>query len=155
MLVDNAAVGAAAPLLQSNVDLMEEMIKLNVVALMRLTYAAARVFAARGHGAIINISSVAAIAPEMLNGVYGGTKAFVLTFSQSLHHEFADKGVRVQVVLPGATSTAFLDTAGMPGSNPPADTGMPGGEMGDAALAGLYLGELATYPSCPSTASCD
>src|SRR6266478_5041229 len=63
------------------------------VALMHLTYAAASVFAARGYGAIINISSVAAIAPEMLNGVYGGTKAFVLTFSQSLHREFADKGV--------------------------------------------------------------
>ena len=37
------------------------------------------------------------------DGVYGGTKAFVLSFLQSLHHEFADKGVRVQVVLPGAT----------------------------------------------------
>src|SRR5260370_33909716 len=119
MLVDNAAVGAAAPLLQSNVDLIEEMIKINVVALMRLIYAAAPVFAARGHGAIINISSVTAIAPEMLNGVYGGTEAFVLAFSQSLHHEFADKGVRVQVVLPGATSTAFWDTAGSPVKNPP------------------------------------
>ena len=155
MLVNNAGVGAAAPLLQSNVDLMEEMIKLNVVALMRLTYAAAPVFAARGHGAIINISSVAAIAPEMLNGVYGGTKAFVLTFSQSLHHEFADKGVRFQVVLPGATSTAFWDTAGMPVSNLPGDRVMPVGEMVDAALAGLDLGELVTIPSLPHMADWD
>ena len=152
MLVNNAGVGAAAPLLQSNVDLMEEMIELNVVALMRLTYAAAPVFAARGHGAIINISSVAAIAPEMLNGVYGGTKAFVLTFSQTLHHEFADKGVRFQVVLPGATSTAFWDAAGMPVSNLPADRVMPVGEMVDAALAGLDLGELVTIPCLPHMA---
>jgi short-subunit dehydrogenase len=94
-----------------------------VVALMRLTYAAASVFAARGHGAIINIPSVAAI-------------AFVLTFSQSLHHEFADKGVRFQVVLPGATSAAV----------------MPVGEMVDAALAGLDLGELVTIPSLPHDA---
>ncbi len=144
MLVNNAGVAAAAPLLQSNVDLMEEMIKLNVVALMRLIYAAAPVFAARGHGAIINISSVTAIAPEMLNGVYGGTEAFVLAFSQSLHHEFADKGVRVQVVLPGATSTAFRDAAGM-----------PVGEMVDAALAGLDLGELVTIPSLPHMADWD
>ena len=144
-----------APLLQSNVDLMEEMIKLNVVALMRLTYAAAPVFAARGHGAIINISSVAAIAPEMLNGVYGGTKAFVLTFSQSLHHEFADKGVRFQVVLPGATTTAFWDTAGMPVSNLPADRIMPVGEMVDAALAGLDRGELVTIPSLSHMADWD
>ncbi len=139
MLVNNAGVGAAAPLLQSNVDLMEEMIKLNVVALMRLTYAAAPVFAARGHGAIINISSVAAM----------------LAFSQSLHHEFADKGVRFQVVLPGATSTAFWDTAGMPVSKLPADRVMPVGEMVDAALAGLDLGELVTIPSLPYMADWD
>jgi short-subunit dehydrogenase len=101
MPVNNAGLGAAAPLLQSNVDLMEDMIKFNVVALMRLTYAAAPVFAARGHGAIINISSVAAIAPEVFNGVYAGTKTFVLTFSHSLRHEFADKSVQFQVVLPG------------------------------------------------------
>jgi short-subunit dehydrogenase len=134
---------------------MEEMIKLNVVALMRLTYAAGPVFAARGHGAIINISSVAAIAPEMLNGVYGGTKAFVLAFSQSLHHEFADKGVRVQVVLPGATSSAFWETAGMPASNVPAERGMAVGEMVDAALVGLDIGEFVTIPALPQIADWD
>jgi uncharacterized protein len=155
MLVNNAGVGAVAPMMLSDVDRMEEMIKLNVVALMRLAYAAAPAFAARGHGAIINISSVAAIAPEMLNGVYGGTKAFVLSFSQSLHHELADKGVQVQVVLPGATSTAFWDTAGVPVGNLPADSVMPVGKMVDAALAGLDLGELVTIPSLPYMAAWD
>jgi uncharacterized protein len=155
MLVNTAEVGAVAPMMHSDVNRMEDMIKLNVVALMRLTYAAAPVFAARGHGAIVNISSVAAIAPEILNGVYGGTKAFVLTFSQSLHHEFADKGVRVQVVLPGATSTALWDTAGMPVSNLPAERIMPVGEMVDAALAGLDFGELVTIPSLPHIADWD
>lgn len=155
MLVNNAGVGAVAPMMDSDVDLMEDMVKLNVVALMRLTYAAAPLFAARGHGAIINVSSVAAIAPEMLNGVYGGTKAFVLTFSRSLHQELVDKGVRVQVVLPGATSTAFWDTAGMPVSRLPADRVMPVGEMVDAALAGLDLGEPVTIPSLPHIADWD
>ena len=86
MLVNNAGVGAVAPMMHSDVDRMEEMIKLNVVALMRLTYAAAPVFAARGHGAIINISSVAAIAPETLNGVYGrdeGVRADILAIAAS------------------------------------------------------------------------
>ncbi len=153
MLVNNAEVGAVAPMMHSDVDMMEDVIKLNVVALMRLTYAAAPVFAARGHGAIINISSVPAIAPEILNGVYGGTKAFVLTFSQSLQHEFADKGVRVQVVLSGATSTAFWDTAGMPVGNLPAERIMPVGEMVDAALAALDVGELVTIPCLPHIAN--
>ena len=155
MLVNNAGVGAAAPMMQSDVDMMEEMIKLNVVALTRLTYAAAPAFASRGRGTIINIASIVAIAPEMLNGVYGGTKAFVLALSRSLHHELADKGVRVQAVLPGATATGFWDAAGRPLSMLPAKIVMPVGEMVDTALAGLDLGEFATIPSLPDMADWD
>jgi len=155
MLVNNAGIGAAAQVLQSDVDIMDEIINLNVGALTRLTYAAALAFAARGRGTIINIASIVAIAPEMLNGVYGGTKAFVLALSRSLHHELADKGVRVQAVLPGATATGFWDIAGRPLSMLPAKIVMPVGEMVDAALAGLDLGEFATIPSLPDMADWD
>ena len=105
LLVNNAGVGAAGPLLNSDVEKMDEMIRLNVGALTRLTYAAVPGFVARDGGSIINIASIVAISPETLNGVYGGSKAFVLAFSQSLRHELANTGVRVQVVLPGATAT--------------------------------------------------
>src|ERR1700722_20133260 len=80
LLVNNAGVGAAAPLLGSDVEKMDEMIRLNVGALTRLTYAAAPGFVARGGGTIINISSIVAISPETLNGVYCASKAFVLAF---------------------------------------------------------------------------
>src|ERR1700722_17840409 len=86
LLVNNAGVGAAAPLLGSDIEKMDEMIRLNVGALARLSYAAAPGFVARGAGTIINISSIVAVSPETLNGVYGGSKAFVLAFSQSLQH---------------------------------------------------------------------
>jgi uncharacterized protein len=155
MLVNNAGIGAAAQVLQSDVDMMDEIINLKVGALTRLTYAAALAFAARGRGTIINIASIVAIAPEMLNGVYGGTKAFVLALSRSLHHELADKGVRVQAVLQGATATGFWDIAGRPLSKLPAKIVMPVGEMVDAALAGLDLGEFATIPSLPDIADWD
>jgi short-subunit dehydrogenase len=155
MLVNSAGVGAVAPLLQSDVDEMEEMIKLNVSVLARLTYAAASAFAARGKGTIINISSSVAIGPDTLNGVYGGTKAFVLAFSQSLRHELEGKGVRVQVVLPGATLTEFWNVAGMAEHNLPSEIIVPVGEMVDAALAGLELGEFATIPSLPDIADWD
>src|ERR1700728_1783174 len=102
LLVNNAGVGAAAPLLDSDIDKMDEMIALHVRALTRLTYAAAPGFVARGGGAFINIASIVAISPETLNGVYGGSKAYVLAFSQSLQHELGPKGVRIQAVLPGA-----------------------------------------------------
>ena len=75
LLANNAGVGATAPLLASEVDKMVEMIELNVTALTRLTYAVVPGLVARGGGAIINIASIVGIAPEVLNGVYGGTKA--------------------------------------------------------------------------------
>jgi len=152
MLVNNAGVGAAGPLLVSDVDKMSDMIALNVGALTRLTYAVVPGYVARGTGTIVNIASIAAIAPEALNGVYGGSKAFVLAFSRSLHHELAEKGIRVQAVLPGATATEFWDAAGFPLRNVPAAILMSAEDMVDAALAGLDQGELVTIPSLPDAA---
>ncbi|MGF9760770.1 SDR family oxidoreductase [Microvirga sp. 0TCS3.31] len=146
MLVNNAGIGGAAPLLASDVDAMDRMIRLNVLALTRLTYAAAPAFVERGIGTIINIASIVAISPETLNGVYGGSKAFVLAFSQSLQHELAEKGVRIQAVLPGATATEFWDIAGLPVSNLPSEIVMAAPDLVDAALAGLDQGETVTIP---------
>ena len=152
MLVNNAGVGATAPLLAADVDAMERMVDLDVTALMRLTYAAAPAFVARGRGTIVNIASIAAIGPEILNGVYGGAKSFVLAFSQSLHHELAGKGLRIQAVLPGATATDFWGIAGTPVEHLPGEIVMPASAMVDAALAGLDAGELVTIPALPDAA---
>jgi short-subunit dehydrogenase/pimeloyl-ACP methyl ester carboxylesterase len=149
LLVNNAGIGAVAPLLASDIDKMEDMIALNVGALTRLTYAAVPGFVARGGGTIINIGSIVGIVPEILNGVYGGTKAFVLAFSQSLQHELADKNVRIQVVLPGAVATDFWGLAGTPVEELPSEIVMRADEMVDAALAGLDQGEVITIPSLP------
>lgn len=155
LLVNNAGVGATAPLLASDIDKMEEMIAINVNALTRLTYAAVPGFVARGAGTLINIASIVAVSPETLNGVYGGSKAFVLAFSQSLHHELGDKGVRVQAVLPGATATEFWGIAGLPVQHLPSEIVMTAEDMVDAALAGLDQGEQVTIPSLPSQAEWD
>ncbi|HVS54274.1 MAG TPA: SDR family oxidoreductase [Opitutaceae bacterium] len=146
LLVNNAGLGAVTPLLQSDADRMDEMIAVNIRALTRLTYAAAPGFAARGRGALINIASIAAIGPEILNGVYGASKAFVLALTQSLHHELVPKGVRVQAVLPGATATEFWDVAGLPHSNLPEGSVMSAEAMVDAALVGFDRGEVVTIP---------
>jgi short-subunit dehydrogenase len=155
VLVNNAGVGATDPLVTSDVDKMEDMIRLNVTALTRLTYAAVPAFVGRGSGTIINISSVVAIGPELLNGVYGGTKAFVLALTQSLVHEIADKGVRVQAVLPGPTATEFWDIAGKPVHQLPTQIVMSADDLVDAALAGLDLGETITIPSLANQAEWD
>ena len=155
MLVNNAGVGATTPLLQSKIGKMEQMITLNISVLTRLAYAAAPAFVSRGAGTIINIASIVAVAPEMLNGVYGASKAFVLAFSQSLQHELADKGVRVQAVLPGATATEFWSIAGMPIERLPQGIVMSAEDLVDAALAGLKQGEVITIPSLPDRADWD
>lgn len=155
LLVNNAGFGGAGELLQSDVDRMEEMVDVNVTAVMRLTYAAVPGFVARRGGTIVNIASIVAIGPEILNGVYGGSKAFVLAFSQSLRKELADKGVRVQVVLPGATATEFWTHAGLPVDNLPTAWVMTPENLVDAALAGLDRGEFATIPSLQDGAEWD
>jgi short-subunit dehydrogenase len=155
VLVNNAGFGAAAPLLDADVDQMEAMISLNVTALTRLTYAAAPAFVAHGGGTIINIASIVAIAPEILNGVYGASKAYVLALSQSLNHELADKGLRVQAVLPGATATDFWNVAGVSMDQLPHGIVMSAEDMVDAALAGLDQGERVTIPALPEAADWD
>jgi short-subunit dehydrogenase len=155
MLVNNAGIGSAVPLLNADVDQMEAMIELNVTALTRLTYAVAPRFAESGHGTIVNIASIVAVAPEVLNGVYGASKAFVLALSQSLQHELADKGVRIQAVLPGAIRTEFWDVAGHSVDNLPDSMVMSAADLVDAALAGLDQGELATLPSLPDATEWD
>ncbi|MBV8832300.1 MAG: SDR family NAD(P)-dependent oxidoreductase, partial [Acidobacteriaceae bacterium] len=83
-LVNNAGFAGAAKLIDSNIDEMENMIQLNVTALTRLTSAVLPGFLDRSNGLIINIASVVALSPELLNGVYSGTKAFVVNLTQSL-----------------------------------------------------------------------
>lgn len=149
MLVNNAGMGATAPLLESELTRMTQMIDLNISALTRLTYAAVPGFVERGGGTVINIASIVAIAPELLNGVYGATKAYVLAFTRALQHELAARGLRVQAVLPGATATDFWEDSGKPVSELPAAIVMTAEAMVDAALAGFDQGEVFTIPALP------
>jgi hypothetical protein len=150
LLVNNAGLGAVTKLAESNIDEIETMISLNIIALTRLSAAITPNLIARGHGAIINIASIVALAPEMLNGAYSGSKAYVLNFTQSMHHELADKGIRVQAVLPGAIDTPFWDKSGLPVHNLPTKIVMNPDVLVDAALAGFDLGEVITIPSLPN-----
>jgi uncharacterized protein len=151
-LVNNAGFGATSKLIDSKIEELENMIQLNVTALTRLTAAVLPGFLERAQGLIINIASIVALAPELLNGTYSGTKAYVVNLTQSLHHEVGNKGIQVQAVLPGATSTDFWDRAGLAVHNLPEQTVMTADEMVDASLAGLDQHELITIPSLPNLA---
>ena len=151
--VNNAGIASASKLLDSDPDYLDQIVQINITAFTRLAVAAASSFSRRSSGLIINIGSVVALAPELLNGVYSGSKAFVQNFSTSLKNELADKGVTVQVVLPGATATPLWGKAGVNvHTDLPAEWVMTTEDMVDASLAGLDQGEFATIPALPNAA---
>jgi len=151
-LVNNAGLGSARRLLDEKIDDLESMIYLNVTALTRLALAALPGFVTRKNGLLINIASVVALAPDLLNGTYSGTKAYVVNFTQALKNELAGTGVTVQAVLPGATATPFWEKAGRPVDDLPAEMVMTAEDMVDASLAGLDQRELVTIPTLPDVA---
>lgn len=151
-LVNNAGTASVAKLLDSKIEDLEAMISLNVTALTRLALAALPGFVARRNGLLINIASVVALAPELLNGTYSGTKAYVVNFTQALKHEVEGTGVIVQAVLPGATATPLWEKAGRPVEHLPSEIVMTAEDMVDASLAGLDQHELITIPALPDIA---
>lgn len=152
LLVNSAGFNIGTPFSESDPDRLEMMVQLNAVVLTRLSRIAAPAFVARGGGTLINIGSIVAVAPKILNGGYSASKAYVLNLSQALHHELGARGLRVQAVLPGATRTDFWDASGIPVDALPREMVMSAHDMVDAALAGLDLGETVTIPSLPDAA---
>ena len=146
LLVNNAGIGTHTPLLQSDVEQMTRMVDLNVTAPMRLAYAVAPAFVARGRGAIINIASIVAIAPELLNGVYGGSKASCWRSASRCGTNWPPPA-QVQAVLPGATATDFWAIGGRPVENLDPRIVMRAEDLVDAALLGFERGEAVTIPS--------
>jgi short-subunit dehydrogenase len=152
VLVNNAGIAMSGDLASADPARLESMIQLNVLAPSMLALAAIPGFVARGGGALINISSVLALAPELFNGSYSGSKAYLLNLSLRLQQEVGMKGVRVQVVLPGATRTEIWEKSGTDIADFPPNKVMDAGEMVDAALVGLDRGEIVTIPSLPDMA---
>lgn len=146
ILVNNAGMSLNGGLLDNGPDALAQIIALNVTAPTRLAAAAGKAFAARGSGAIVNIASVLAFAPERFDGVYSGTKAYVLNLSLSLAGQVAERGVKVQAVLPGATRTEIWARSGKDVDAFPPEMVMEVGDLVDAALVGLDRGETVTIP---------
>lgn len=155
ILINNAGVAGAGDFVGSDPDAFEKMIQLNVTAVTRLASAAARNFAPRNAGTIINLASVVGLMPELNMPVYGATKAFVTYLTQGLRVQFAGSALRLQAVLPGATRTEIWERSGSDIDAMDPNMIMDVDDMVDAALAGLDQGELVTIPSLPDAADWD
>lgn len=150
VLVNNAGAAGAGRFAEQSPDAVERIIALNTTALARLASAVTPRFVQEGRGAIINIASVVALAPELGMTVYGATKAFVLFLSQGLQLELGPKGIYVQAVLPGATRTEIWQRSGRDVEQLPAVMDVE--EMVDAALVGFDRREPITITHLPDEA---
>lgn len=147
LLVNNAGVALDGTLATAAAQDVAKLIALNVTAPTLLAQAALKTFQARRSGGIINIASVLALAPEIMEGVYSGSKAFLLNLTQGLAHELGtDSRIRVQAVLPGATRTEIWERSGKDVDAFPADWVMAVDDLVDAALLGFDRGETITIP---------
>ena len=146
LLVNNAGMGTVGAFSTLDVAREEAEIRLNVLALVRLTRSALPNLVARGRGAVLNVSSLAALFPAAYNATYGATKAFVNSFTEALFEEVRGSGVSLQVLCPGFTRTEFQARAGIDPGEVPSFAWMEAEAVVRASLAALDRGELVCIP---------
>lgn len=112
ILINNAGVGTYGRFEEIDPEREQEEILLNTAALVDLTHRLLPDMLRRKDGVIVNVASMAAFMPCAYSAVYGGTKAFVLSFSEALWAETRGRGIRVLALCPGATETGFFDAVG-------------------------------------------
>jgi short-subunit dehydrogenase len=112
LLVNNAGFGLRGPFLESDAERDAEMVRLNCEAVVVLTRAFLPGMVERNRGGVITVASTAGMQPLPYESVYAATKAFALNFSDALHAELRDTGVRVLAVNPGPVPTEWQQVAG-------------------------------------------
>jgi len=154
MLVNNAGLAHYMPFADLAAEQAAELVDLNVLAPVLLTQAVLPGMLARSRGTVINIASLlafsgAAQAPFLPKRVvYAATKSFLVTFSQALAAEVADRGIQVQVVCPGVVRSEFHARQGMDMNAVPR---MEPGQVVEASLADLADGVLVSVPGLDDT----
>ena len=111
-VVNNAGFGLSGAADRLSRDEQLAMVDLNVRAVTELSLAFVDSLE-RHRGGILNVASIAAFLPGPGMAVYYASKAFVLSFSEALHHEFAGRGIRVTALCPGPVETEFQARSGM------------------------------------------
>ena len=116
VLVNDAGFLTATPFVEDDPEAIEAMLRVHVVAPVRLCRAALPGMLARDRGAVVNVSSIGAwdTGPSPRGAVYSATKAFVNTFTLGLESQVRGTGVGVQALCPAATRTEIHARAGVP-----------------------------------------
>jgi short-subunit dehydrogenase len=144
LLVNNAGFGLKGRFLDNDIADEERMLQVLVVAVLRLTHAALGAMTARGHGQVVNVSSVAAYLPR---GTYAAAKAWVNSFTLWAHGEYAGHGVDVMLLCPGFVKTEFHERMGVTRGSAPGFLWLTPERLVRDALADLDEGKARSLPS--------
>lgn len=144
LLVNNAGFGLLGKFADNDLDEEQAHLDVLVVAPMRLTHAALRAMLARGHGRILNVSSVSAFLPR---GSYGAAKAYVNKLGSWAHHEYAGRGITVTTLCPGFVRTEFHQRFGGSRDSAPGFLWLDADDVVRQALADLDAGRAWSIPS--------
>jgi short-subunit dehydrogenase len=115
LVINNAGFGTSGPFADADAERLSNEISLNINALMRIAHEAVRQMQTRGHGYLLNVSSIASFQPGPGLAVYSATKAFVTSLTEALHEELRGSGVRVTALCPGLTHTEFQNISNTTG----------------------------------------
>ena len=147
VLINNAGFSTSGPFVRSDRERELGMVRTNIEAVVDFCALFAPAMADRGAGAILNVASTASFQPLPMQATYAATKAFVLSFTESLHAELDGSGVEVTALCPGPVKTEFVDVAEIPGAD-----SMPGffwadaEETAKAGIKGLERGKRVVIP---------
>lgn len=107
----NAGIGLGGPFIEQDLQKIVKLINLNVTSTVHLAQLVIKDMVTRGQGRVLFTSSIAAMMPGSFEAIYGGSKAFVQSFSQAIREELKETGVTVTSLQPGPTETEFFQRA--------------------------------------------
>lgn len=145
-VVNNAGFGFYGPVVSHRADQEIGMVDVDVAAVVALSHAAMEVMVPRGSGGLLNVASVAGFAATPGSATYSAAKGFVLMFSEALHDEVLDAGVKVSVLCPGFTRTNFQPRAGITAAGLPSFVWAEATPVVEAGLAALRRNQAVCVP---------
>lgn len=146
LLINNAGYTTYGDFADLDVEDEAGQVDLHVRTTLRLTHAAAHRMKKHGRGGIVNVSSAAALLPGPGLATYTGTKAFIVSFSESLHEELRAHGVTVTCVCPGHTRTELQRRADVDMSHLPNLMWQSAEQVARAGLGGHTRGRPLVVP---------